>query len=139
MVKEFYDYQERDIATIFDTLKSNSATKILYQLPTGAEKIVIFSEIARRFLEQSDKTVLILTHRKELCKQTSNTLRNLGVENTVIRSSTVEFDPNANCYVAMVETLKNRIKKKKIKVQKVGLVIIDEAQRLNPHNETREP
>ena len=127
MVKEFYDYQERDIASIFDKLKSTNATKILYQLPTGAGKTVIFSEIARRFIEQSDQTVLILTHRKELCKQTSNTLRNLGVENSVIRSSTTEFDPDANCYVAMVETLKNRIKKKKINVRKVGLVIIDEA------------
>lgn len=127
MVKEFYEYQERDISSIFETLESSRATKILYQLPTGAGKTVVFSEIARRFIAQSNQTVLILTHRKELCKQTSNTLRNLGVENSVIKSSTIEFDPNANCYVAMVETLKNRIKKKKIKVQKVGLVIIDEA------------
>ncbi|WP_035759244.1 DEAD/DEAH box helicase [Flavobacterium tegetincola] len=127
MVKEFYDYQERDINSIFETLQSGTSKKLLYQLPTGGGKTVVFSEIARRFMEQSTQTVTILTHRKELCKQTSTTLKNLGVENSVIKSSTTYFDKECSCYVAMVETLKNRIKKKKIKVNNVGLVIIDEA------------
>lgn len=127
MVKEFYHYQERDIQLIFDDLQKNTSKKLLYQLPTGGGKTVVFSEIARRFIAESNQTVMILTHRKELCKQTSTTLKNLGVENSIIKSSTTHFDKECNCYVAMVETLKNRIKKKKINVGNVGLVIIDEA------------
>ena len=87
MVKEFYDYQERDIQSIFDILQNGKSKKLLYQLPTGGGKTVVFSEIARRFIAEANQTVMILTHRKELCKQTSTTLRNLGVENSVIKSS----------------------------------------------------
>lgn len=127
MVKKFYDYQERDINSIFDAIKMGTSKKLLYQLPTGGGKTLVFSEIARRFLSDSKQTVTILTHRKELCKQTSTTLRNLGVANNVITSTDLNFSSDCSCYVAMVETLTNRIKKKKIKVGTVGLVIIDEA------------
>lgn len=127
MIKKFYDYQERDINFIFDAIENKTSKKLLYQLPTGGGKTLVFSEIARRFLSKSNQTVTILTHRKELCKQTSTTLKNLGVDNNVITSTSLNFTTDCSCYVAMVETLKNRIKKKKIKVGTVGLVIIDEA------------
>lgn len=73
----FYDYQQKDIETIFDQMESSAAPKLLYQLPTGAGKTVVFSEIARRFIAHFGKTVIILTHRKELCTQTSTTLKKL--------------------------------------------------------------
>lgn len=129
----FYAYQERDIDTIFDKMDSNAKSKLLYQLPTGGGKTVVFSEIARRFIKQYGKTVVILTHRKELCKQTSSVLRRIGVQNCMITSKTGNFKPGCDCYVAMVETLRNRIKSKKIKPHDVGLVIIDEAH----HNSFR--
>jgi len=129
----FYAYQERDIELIFDGMSNTPKNKILYQLPTGGGKTVVFSEIARRFIEQFDKTVIILTHRKELCTQTSATLKKIGVQNRIISSTSGNFKKNSNCYVAMVETLRNRIKSKKVKVQDVGLVIIDEAH----HNSFR--
>ena len=116
MIKEFYDYQERDINLIFDAIDKRTSRKLLYQLPTGGGKTVIFSEIVRRFLSQSNQSVTILTHRKELCQQTSTTLKNLGVANNVISSTDFNFSSDCNCYVAMVETLTNRIKSKKIKV-----------------------
>ena len=127
MVKQFYDYQERDINIIFNEIANGAGKKLLYQLPTGGGKTVVFSEIARRFIAQSKGKVTILTHRKELCKQTSTTLKNLGVSNNVISSTAAQFTSNCDCYVAMVETLKNRIKQRKVKLGSVGLVIIDEA------------
>lgn len=127
MVKEFYDYQERDIQSIFDVLENGAVNKILYQLPTGGGKTVVFSEIARRFIEQTGRNVTILTHRKELCKQTSTTLKNLGVDNSIFSSNSTTFLTDRKCQVAMVETLKNRVKKEKGKFKNVGLVIIDEA------------
>lgn len=129
----FYEYQENDIATIFDTIQVERKSKLLYQLPTGGGKTVIFSEIARKYIEQYGNKVMILTHRSELCKQTSTTLKKLTVQNKIINSKTSTIKTNATCYVAMVETLRNRIKAKKIKTKDVGLVIIDEAH----HNSFR--
>jgi len=129
----FYDYQEKDIESIFEKMDNKATTRLLYQLPTGGGKTVVFSEIARRFIAQYAKTVIILTHRKELCKQTSTVLKSLGVQNCIINSTSGNFKTGCDCYVAMVETLRNRIKAKKIKPRDVGLVIIDEAH----HNSFR--
>lgn len=131
--KAFYGYQEKDIETIFEHMENGENTKLLYQLPTGGGKTVVFSEIARRYMEQFQKTVIILTHRKELCTQTSNTLKSLGIKNQIISSTSGNFKPGGDCYVAMVETLRNRIKAKKVKINDVGLVIVDEAH----HNSFR--
>lgn len=131
--KIFYDYQQKDIELIFNTMHTATNLKLLYQLPTGGGKTVVFSEIARRFIEQFGKTVIILTHRRELCKQTSNILKKAGVKNQIISSDKAGFKPDCTCYVAMVETLRNRIKSKKVKIDDVGLVIIDEAH----HNSFR--
>jgi superfamily II DNA or RNA helicase len=56
-------------------------------LPTGGGKTVIFSEIARRFIEATGKKVMILTHRVELCGQTHRMLNEFHVKNMVIDRS----------------------------------------------------
>lgn len=133
--RELYDYQIDDINEIIDKLNSASRSRILYQLPTGGGKTVVFSEIARRFIEKQQRKVVVLTHRVELSKQTANTLRTLGVTNKIINSNVQRLPLNNgyNCYVAMIETLKNRIKSHKIRIDDIGLVIIDEAH----HNSFR--
>jgi len=133
-VKKLYPYQERDINILFEKIETlPKDSRIVYQLPTGGGKTVVFSEIARRFIETSGSKVMILTHRAELCRQTATTLKNLGVQNTTINSKSKKVDPTSDCYVAMIETLKNRIKAKKVQTQNIGLVIIDEAH----HNSFR--
>lgn len=132
-VINLYDYQEKDINTIFEEIQNTPKLKLLYQLPTGGGKTIVFSEIAKRFIEVYGTTVTILTHRKELSRQTSASLKKLGVHNRIINSAGGNFKKDCSCYVAMVETLRNRIKSKKIKTSDVGLVIIDEAH----HNSFR--
>ena len=67
--KTLYDYQEKDLNKIFEYLEEESDDfNLLYQLPTGGGKTVVFSEIIRRYIEQTNKKVVILTHRIELCK-----------------------------------------------------------------------
>jgi superfamily II DNA or RNA helicase len=128
--KVLYDYQSRDINAIFDKMENvESNYHLLYQLPTGGGKTVIFSEIVRRYLESYDKKVVVLTHRIELCKQTSKMLKGFDVKNKIINSKVKEL-PDQNeysCFVAMVETLKNRLNDEKLIIDNVGLVIIDEA------------
>ena len=56
-----------------------------------------------------------------------NNFKKIGVRNLIISSNSGNFKPDCDCYVAMVETLRNRIRSKKIKTNNVGLVIVDEA------------
>ncbi|MFB9090255.1 DEAD/DEAH box helicase [Flavobacterium paronense] len=128
--KELYGYQKGDIDKIFDRLdNAPSDHHLLYQLPTGGGKTVIFSEIVRRYLSQHDKKVVVLTHRIELCKQTSKMLKGFDVKNKIINSNIKELpdQDEYSCFVAMVETLKNRLNDEKLLIDNVGLVIIDEA------------
>jgi superfamily II DNA or RNA helicase len=128
--KELYDYQKGDIDAIFERIdNAPAAHHLLYQLPTGGGKTVVFSEIVRRYLSKHNKKVVVLTHRIELCKQTSKMLKGFDVKNKIINSKVKEL-PDQNdysCFVAMVETLKNRINDEKLHLDHIGLVIIDEA------------
>ena len=128
--KKLYDYQHGAIDKIFQRIQENpNQYNLLYQLPTGGGKTVIFSEIARQYIDSNHHKVLILTHRIELSKQTSNMLTEFGVKNKVIDSSVKEVtnEGKYSCFVAMVETLNNRIKENKADLDDIGLVIVDEA------------
>ena len=97
-------------------------------MPTGGGKTVIFSELVRQYLKHHKSKVLILTHRIELCKQTCSMLSDFGVVNKVIDSkANLDDHQDYSCYVAMVETLNNRLNDNKLDISDIGLVIIDEA------------
>lgn len=127
---ELYPYQQTAISSIFQRLEQSGRDhRLLYQLPTGGGKTMIFSEITRRYLAGQQKKVMVLTHRVKLCAQTAATLKKYGIKNKIINSAVKAIpikDANA-CYVAMVETLNNRIETGDIDTSGVGLVIIDEA------------
>ncbi|MDA8685398.1 DEAD/DEAH box helicase family protein [Robiginitalea sp.] len=128
--KTLYDYQLEDLSKIFNFLEeAPEDVNLLYQLPTGGGKTVVFSEIARRYIQYRKKKVVVLTHRIELSVQTSNMLHGFGVRNKIINSEVKQLDDSESydCYVAMVETLNNRLQDKAISLNGVGLVIIDEA------------
>jgi superfamily II DNA or RNA helicase len=128
--KQLFNYQLGAINEILSRLEDHPARyNLLYQLPTGGGKTVIFSEITRRYIQTSGKKVLILTHRLELCAQTSQMLNEFGVNNMVINSD-VKSLPVPNdfmCFVAMVETLNNRLRDQILDLDNIGLMIIDEA------------
>lgn len=129
--KKLYDFQHTAIEQIFERLqKYPEKYSLLYQLPTGGGKTVIFSKIAKRYIKETGKKVLILTHRIELCAQTSNMLSEFGVQNKIINSKIKELDEASSeyhCFVAMVETLNNRLNDEVITIDNLGLVIVDEA------------
>ncbi len=128
--KKLYDYQLEDLNTIFKCLEeSDDTANILYQLPTGGGKTVVFSEIAKRYIEKNKKKVVVLTHRIELSVQTSKMLTGFGVNNKIINSEVKELKDQDEfmCFVAMVETLNNRLQEEKVEINNIGLVIIDEA------------
>ncbi|MEM9023220.1 MAG: DEAD/DEAH box helicase [Bacteroidota bacterium] len=129
-VRELYPYQEEAIERIFATFtRMKFGKNILFQLPTGGGKTVIFSEITRRYIAQHGKKVLILTHRIELSRQIARTLESTGVSNKVIDSTVWQLDDQEQhqCFVAMVETLNNRLSDNRNYIGDIGLVIVDEA------------
>jgi superfamily II DNA or RNA helicase len=134
--KQLYHYQQKDIHTLFDKLENcGNQCRLLYQLPTGGGKTMIFSEIAGRYINKYQRKVIVLTHRTELCRQTSSALRMSGIPNKIINSTVRKISRKETyaCYVAMVETLKNRIKDSLIDTDEIGLIIVDEAH----HNSFR--
>ena len=128
--KELYDYQLKDLEAVFSVIeRSPEDFNLLYQLPTGGGKTVIFSEIVRNYIKRTNKKVVILTHRIELSNQTSKMLSEFNVPNMIISSNVKTLDgcEDFMCYVAMVETLTNRLQEEQMVMDDVGLVIIDEA------------
>jgi len=130
-----HPFQSNDIEAIFRTFETQQpGFHLLYQLPTGGGKTVIFTQIAKRFIEQYAGRVLILTHRNELCDQTARTLSKVGVASKVIKSSTrIQKQETGDCWIAMVETLNNRMEENKISITGIKLIIVDEAH----HNSFR--
>ncbi|RCU57790.1 ATP-dependent helicase [Oceanihabitans sediminis] len=127
--KDLYSYQKGAINKIFKAFEDSPEDyHLLYQLPTGGGKTVIFSEIVRQYLKHHKKKVLVMTHRIELCKQTSKMLTEFGVENKIVSSkANLDDQSQYSCFVAMVETLNNRLQEDKLDISDIGLVIIDEA------------
>lgn len=128
--KKLYPFQEETVSTILNELEENGVDfNLLYQLPTGGGKTVIFSEIAKQYVAKWNRKVLILTHRIELSVQTSQQLSAIGVSNKVINSDVKDLDEQDefDCFIAMVETLNNRLTDNGNFVKNIGLVIVDEA------------
>jgi DNA repair protein RadD len=89
--------------------------------PTGAGKTIIFSHIAASSSARS-KRVLILVHRVELLRQTSEKLHVAGVDHGLINPL---YTPKyySPVQVASVQTLIKRLNK----IQAPDLIIVDEA------------
>jgi superfamily II DNA or RNA helicase len=128
--RQLYPYQRDYIDTLFTYLiEQEKKQNLLFQLPTGGGKTVIFSEIARRFIAETNGRILILTHRIELIKQTFQALEELHIPTKVIMSEVgnIEQQEQYSCFLAMVETLNNRLKNDDNYLDNISLVIVDEA------------
>ena len=128
--RKLYPYQEKAVTDIFNRLKVLPPNaNLLFQLPTGGGKTIIFSEIANRYIRENNRKVLILTHRIELGKQTSDVLTEAGISNKVINSEVKQLPQQSDyaAFIALVETLNNRLQENDQFLEDIGLVIVDEA------------
>jgi len=76
------EYQKTALEHIKSSLEKGYKAPLLV-LPTGAGKTVIFSELAKEFVN-SGKKVLILVHRRELLQQACNKLDLINVKYGII-------------------------------------------------------
>jgi superfamily II DNA or RNA helicase len=123
-MKPFPD-QEKSINAVLQ--KFENQQRLLFQLPTGGGKTAIFSFICKRWKHGK---VLVLAHRDELINQTLHTLRTIGVSCESVIASKKRLHHHCDVYVAMIQTLKNRLKNDDNFLRDVSLIIIDECHLL---------
>lgn len=103
-------------------------------LTTGAGKTVVFSSIVAN-AALKNKTVLTITNRVELFKQTFKAIDKHNISVCKIDAQNKRIDANAKVFIAMIETLKRRAQL--LKDLKVDLIIIDECH-INSFNKVFE-
>tara|TARA_B100001094_G_scaffold73764_2_gene70161 strand:- start:819 stop:2261 length:1443 start_codon:yes stop_codon:yes gene_type:complete len=116
------DYQQRSVDEIRYAMQCGHRS-VLFVLPTGGGKTVIFSYITESAAIKGNR-VLILVHRQELVEQTSSTLANIGVDHGIIANGWKQ-DLSHGVQVASVATLARRLHR--FDPNFFQLVVIDEA------------
>lgn len=121
-----YPYQSKAVADLRSGFRH--FTGQILCAPTGSGKTVMFSEIVR-LSQIRGSTVLVLTDRKELFRQISNTLKAVGVVPELINAQSSVFGHSSGVFVCMVETLARR--EHIISSLSPDLIIIDECHKGN--------
>ena len=119
-------YQQQGIDAIRAEMRKGHK-RIVYQAPTGSGKTVQFSYIVKSATSHGNHC-MIVSNRVELLEQTGGTFENIGLryENVTAGSGTV---PHSQVSIAMVETLKRRLKTRldfQMYVRSLNIIIIDE-------------
>ena len=76
------DYQERAIEGVRDSFRQGNKRTLLVS-PTGSGKTLMFSYISAG-MARNDKRIVIIAHRRELIKQISAALKNVGVRHGIL-------------------------------------------------------
>jgi superfamily II DNA or RNA helicase len=114
-------YQVRDVEEIETRLARGE--HVIYVLPTGGGKTVIAARVIERAVERGER-VLVLTHRREILKQTS---LKLPVDHGLILAG-LNDDLSYPIQVASIQTLHARaIRSDKLTLPAADLLVIDES------------
>lgn len=123
MIKPF-EHQQKSIDEIF--LKFQTNQRVLYQLPTGGGKTFVFSFLTKKWVEKTNKKVLILCHRESLVSQTISSLNKIDLTCESILANTKKLKHNCDVYVGMIQTISNRLDVNESFFKDVDLIICDE-------------
>lgn len=118
------EYQEKSIESIINKFKY--VDRLLYTLPTGGGKTILFSYLIKIWIKKNKGKALILCHREELINQSCEVLSSLGLTYQKILPSTKKVHYMCDVYVAMIETLDRRLKKNNEYLSDISLVVADE-------------
>ena len=114
------DYQAKAVEDI------EKASRALYVLPTGGGKTVIATSIIERAVERGER-VLMLTHRREILRQTS---LKIAFDHGLIQAG-LNVDFEYPVQVASIQTLWARcMRTSKIPLPPADIIIIDEAHHI---------
>jgi DNA repair protein RadD len=113
------------IAAQFERLIAQGKRRVIVVAPTGSGKTVIACAI----IAATPRRVLVVSHRREIVRQTSDKLTAAGVAHGVIQAGNEKkLRPMASVQVASIQTLHARaIRSSTMLMPLADLVIIDEA------------
>lgn len=100
---------------------------VLFVLPTGGGKTVLFSHITEQAAEKGNR-VCVLVHRQELLRQASASLTAMGVPHGLVAAN-LSMDLSHDVQVASVQTLARRLHK--LPAGLFQLLVVDEAHHSN--------
>lgn len=119
-----FPFQERDMNLVLQLLKEHR--KVCFCANTGYGKTYSFCTVAKQFVHDTKKKVLILCHREELVDQASKTCIALGLTVEKILPSVKRYHHQADVYIGMEMTVYNKYTKNPKFLHNVGLVAMDE-------------
>jgi DNA repair protein RadD len=121
---ELRPYQA-EVAAEFERLVAQGKRRVIVVAPTGSGKTVIACAI----IAATPRRALVISHRREIVKQTSDKLAAAGVAHGVIQAGDEKkLRPLAAAQVASIQTLHARaIRSSTMPMPLADLVIIDEA------------
>ena len=123
---ELRPYQLTAVEQIRQAYRQNHRA-VLFVLPTGGGKTVVFSHIAEQAAARGNR-ICVLVHRQELLRQASASLASLGVRHGLIAANR-SMDLSQSVQVASVQTLARRLHK--LPAGLFQLLVIDEAHHSN--------
>jgi DNA repair protein RadD len=112
------DYQELAVQAIREAF--GEFRRVLFVLPTGGGKTVVFSHIAEQAMRKG-RTVVIVAHRRRIVNQISAALDRLGVAHGVIAPKHPMTDHPVQ--VGMIQTIFRRLDR----IAEPDLLVVDEA------------
>lgn len=121
---ELYKYQRDCLNQIVSKFKINN--RLLLQLATSGGKTFLFSHLVKYWHQKHKCRVLVMCHREELVNQAIEQMNKLGITCEAIWPRVKHPKHNAQCYVGMVQTITNRLKRNPNFFDNIGLVITDE-------------
>jgi superfamily II DNA or RNA helicase len=124
---ELRPYQQQAVASIRSAYRVDGHRSVLFVLPTGGGKTVVFSHIAEQASRKGNR-ICILVHRQELLRQASASLQSLGVPHGLIAAGR-SMDLSQLVQVASVQTLARRLQK--LPREFFQLLVVDEAHHSN--------
>lgn len=122
MTLALHPHQSLSVQSISTRYRSG-ARRVLFVLPTGGGKTVVFSHIISR-IAASGGRVLVLVHRRELLAQASASLNRLGVAHGLIQAGQ-PMDLTRPVQVASIQTIARRLDQ--IPPELFSFVVVDEA------------
>ena len=121
-----YYYQEENKQKVYNAWFEKSINKVMLQMPTATGKTRVFTSIIKDLISfKGNGSIVILVHRDELVQQTCKHLDKYNIPHGRIDSQNTYTQKNIPVYVAMVQTLVNRLNK--LSDINFDYIIIDEA------------